>query len=184
MRYYPIFLNLRGCPVVMIGGGAVAERKVNTLLKAGAEVTVISPSLTRRLAAWSVRGKIKEVRRPYRRGDLGRAVLAFTATDNREVNQAVAREAGKKKIFINVADQSSSEGFIVPALFTKKELTVAVSTGGKNPGMAKKIRDQLKSFFSSDKTLLMETQEKRRTLVAKGANKVPAKTASKEADRW
>lgn len=157
MRYYPIFLNLKGCPVVMIGGGAVAERKVKTLLKAGAEVTVISPSLTRRLTAWSVHGKIKEVRRPYKIGDLGRAMLAFTATDNREVNQAVAREAGEKRIFINVADQSSSEGFIVPALFTKNGLAVAVSTGGKNPSKAKEIRDRLKSFFSSGRTPLAGT---------------------------
>ncbi len=160
MRYYPIFLNLKGCPVVMIGGGAVAERKVKTLLNAGAEVTVISPSLTRRLISWSASGKIKEVRRPYKIGDLGRAMLAFTATDNREVNQAVAREAGKKRIFINVADQSSSEGFIVPALFTKSALTVAVSTGGKNPSRAKEIRDRLKSFFSSGGTPLAGTPPK------------------------
>ena len=130
---------------MVIGGGPVAERKVTTLLKAGAEVTVISPSLTPRLATWSVRKRIKGLRRPYRRGDLGRAVLAFTATDDSEVNQAVAREALKKNIFINVADQSTSEGFIVPALFTRRDLMIAVSTSGKSPLVAKKVRDHLKS---------------------------------------
>jgi precorrin-2 dehydrogenase/sirohydrochlorin ferrochelatase len=148
MRYYPIFINLRGRPVVVVGGGSVAERKVTTLLKAGADITLVSPALTRRLASWAARGRIKEIRRSYRRGDLGQAVLAFTATDSSAVNQAVAREAGKKKILINVADQSSLEGFIVPALFAKRDFMIAVSTGGKSPAMAKKMRDHLKAFFS------------------------------------
>lgn len=145
MRYYPLFVNLKGRPVVVVGGGPVAERKVTHLLKAGADVTVISPSLTPRLATWSVRKRIKGVHRPYRRGDLREAVLAFTATDNVEVNRAVAREAEKKKIFINVADQSTSEGFIVPALFTQRNLIVAVSTSGQSPAVAKKVRDHLKA---------------------------------------
>lgn len=145
MRYYPIFVNLKGRPVVVIGGGTVAERKVTTLLKAGAEVTVISPSLTPRLATWSARKRIKGICRPYRRGDLSRAVLAFTATDDSDVNRAVAREAERKKIFINVADQSTSEGFILPALFTRRDLMIAVSTSGKSPAVAKKVRDHVKS---------------------------------------
>ena len=135
----------------MVGGGPVAERKVTTLLKAGAEVTVISPSLTPQLTRWSMREKIKKIHRSYQSGDLGQAVLAFTATDSSEVNRAVAREAKRKKIFINVADQSTSEGFIVPALLTKKDITIAVSTGGKSPAMAKKIRDHLEIFFHESK---------------------------------
>ncbi len=135
----------------MVGGGPVAERKVTTLLKAGAEVTVISPSLTPQLTRWSMREKIKKIHRSYQNGDLGQAVLAFTATDSSEVNRAVAREAKKKKIFINVADQSTSEGFIVPALLTKRDIAIAVSTGGKSPAMAKKIRDHLEIFFHESK---------------------------------
>jgi precorrin-2 dehydrogenase/sirohydrochlorin ferrochelatase len=153
MRYYPIFVNLKGRPVVVVGGGPVAERKVTHLLKAGAEVTVISPSLTPRLAAWSGLKRIKGIRRAYRRGDLRRAVLAFTATDSSEINLAVAREAGKNNIFINVADQSTSDGFIVPALFTKRNLTIAVSTSGKSPALAKKVRDHLKSALENLGTL-------------------------------
>jgi precorrin-2 dehydrogenase / sirohydrochlorin ferrochelatase len=162
MRYYPIFINLKGCPVVVVGGGSVAERKVATLLKAGADITLISPSLTRRLAAWSAGGRIKEIRRSYRSGDLGGAVLAFTATDSSMVNQAVAREASKKKILINVADQSTSKGFIVPALFAKKDFMIAVSTGGKSPTMAKKMRDHLKTFFSTESAASMDKLGKTR----------------------
>ncbi|MFQ5781369.1 MAG: bifunctional precorrin-2 dehydrogenase/sirohydrochlorin ferrochelatase [Nitrospiria bacterium] len=144
MRYYPIFLDLKGRRVVVVGGGNVAQRKAAALLKAGAHVTVISPNITRRLAAWISRKKITHIRRPYRDGDLDRAAIAFTATDNGEVNQAVAREADQKKIWINVADQSVPGDFIVPALFTRRGLMVAVSTGGKDPGLAKKIRDELR----------------------------------------
>jgi siroheme synthase-like protein len=179
MRYYPVFLNLRGRPVVVVGGGAVAERKVTTLLKAGADVTLISPSLTRRLATWSARGRIKEIRRPYRSGDLRHAVLALTATESSEINQAVAREAEKKKIFINIADQSTSEGFILPALFTKKDLTIAVSTGGKSPAMAKKIRDHLKQFFSSEQLSLIDKLGKTRKRLIK--EKVTPKLRRKRA---
>ena len=158
--------------MVVVGGGPVAERKVTTLLKAGADVTLISPSLTRRLAAWSARGRFREIRRSYRSGDLRHAVLAFTATDNSKVNQAVAREGEKKKIFVNVADQSTLEGFIVPALFIKNDFMIAVSTGGKSPGMAKKMRDRLKQFFSAEQILtsgLVKTR--RRPLAEKGLSK-------------
>lgn len=155
--------------MVVVGGGAVAERKIAALLKAGAKVTVISPSLTRRLSAWSAARRIREIRRPYRRGDLGRAVLAFTATDRSEVNRAVAREADQKRIFINIADQSISGGFLLPALFKKRNLTIAVSTGGKSPAMAKKIRDDLKTFFSSSgqPLLIDKTAKIRSALIEK-----------------
>ena len=147
MRYYPIFLNLKNRRVVVVGGGAVAERKTASLLKAGAEVTVVSPEMTPRLAAWADKNKIVAVHRPYRRGDLKRAVLAFAATDNPRVNQAVARESIQKKIWVNVADRSAPADFILPALYAKGGLVIAVSTGAQSPALAKAIRDDLKKRF-------------------------------------
>lgn len=144
MRYYPIFLDLKGRPVVVVGGGPVAERKVATLLKAGADVTVVSPDVTHRLAGWVSRKKIRYIQRPYRKGDLDQASIAFTATDLDRVNQAVADEAKQEKVWINVADQSVPGDFILPALFTKRDVTVAVSTGGKDPRRAVKIRNEIK----------------------------------------
>ncbi len=144
MRYYPIFLDLKAQHVVMVGGGAVAERKVATLLKSGADVTVVSPSVTRRLAGWISQKKVRHIRRAYRKGDLGQAVIAFTATDSDRVNQEVAEDAEQKNIWINVADQSVPGNFILPAIFTKRDVTVAVSTGGKDPRRAVKIRDSLR----------------------------------------
>ncbi len=147
MRYYPIFLDLKARRAVVVGGGPVAERKVATLLKAGADVTVVSPEVTRRLAAWVSRKKIRHIQRAYRKGDLDQAAIAFTATDRDRVNQAVADEAEQKKVWINVADQSVPGNFILPALYTKRDVTVAVSTGGKDPRRSVKIRDSLKGVI-------------------------------------
>ncbi|MDC4224393.1 MAG: bifunctional precorrin-2 dehydrogenase/sirohydrochlorin ferrochelatase [Candidatus Manganitrophus sp.] len=119
MNYYPLFLNLKGHPVVVIGGGAVAERKTASLLRTGAAITVISPSLTPRLARWEAEKRIIVHHRPYRRGDLSGAALAFAATDQSSVNEAVAREGRRKRIPFNLADRSDSDGFIVPAVFSK-----------------------------------------------------------------
>lgn len=148
MRYYPVFLDLKGRHAVVVGGGSVAERKVATLLKADAKVTVVSPEVTRRLADWTAQKKIRHIGRVYREGDLDQAAIAFTATHNGYVNQDVAGEAQEKKIWINVAYQSVPGDFILPALFTKRDITVAVSSGGKDPRRAIKIRDSLKGVIT------------------------------------
>lgn len=148
--HYPLFLNLKGRPVVVVGGGAVAERKIASLLKTGAAITVISPSLNPRLARWESEKRIIALRRNYRRGDLGRAVLAFAATDHPSVNEAVAREGRQNRIPFNLADRADSDGFIVPAVFSKGSVTIAVSTGGKSPALAKQIRDYLKECWTGE----------------------------------
>lgn len=156
MNYYPLFLNLKGHPVVVIGGGAVAERKTASLLRTGAAITVISPSLTPRLARWEAEKRIIVHHRPYRRGDLSGAVLAFAATDQSSVNEAVAREGRRKRIPFNLADRSDSDGFIVPAVFSKGGMTIAVSSGGKSPALAKRIRDYVKDNLHSEEQRWVE----------------------------
>lgn len=174
MDYYPLFLNLKGRPVVVIGGGAVAERKVSTLLQAGAAVTVISPKLTPRLTRWGAEQRLTVYRRAYRKGDLNRALLAFAATEKPVVNEKVAREAERKRLLFNRADQSGSEGFIVPALFSKGGMTIAVSSGGKSPAAAKQIRDCLEDCLTAESRQWVEvlSQIKRRLI----QKKVPFKT--------
>ncbi len=171
MNYYPLFLNLAGRPVVVIGGGAVAERKTASLLRTGAAITVISPSLTPRLARWEAEKRIIVLRRPYRRGDLGRAVLAFAATDHPSVNEAVAREGRQKRIPFNLADRTDSDGFIVPAVYSRGGMTLAVSSGGKSPALAKQIRDYIKDRLRSEEHHWVELLAKiKRALIRK---KVP-----------
>lgn len=142
-RYYPIFLDLRGRTVVVIGGGRVAARKAAGLADAGARVRVIAPRLDRKLRAERIE------RRPYRAGDLRGAVLAFAATDDREVNHAVAAEARRRRIPVNVADSAEDCTFLAPARVAVGDLQIAVSTGGTNPRLARRLRQRLEAELKS-----------------------------------
>lgn len=143
---YPIFLDLSGRRCVVVGGGEVANRKARKLLQARARVVVISPEIGVELESVAV-----EVhRRPYREGDLEGAYLAFAATDSREANAAVAREAKERGIPVNVADRPSDGDFALPATLRRGGLQVAVSTGGASPTLARKIKDELEGVFGPE----------------------------------
>ena len=141
--YYPLFADLLERRCVVIGGGIVAQRKVTTLLRYGARITVVSPTLTARLAAHARQGKIRHVARRFKRGDLKTAWLAYAATNDRATNELAFRTARRQRIFTNVVDHPSLCSFIAPAIFTRGPMTIAVSTGGASPSLAKKVRDEL-----------------------------------------
>jgi len=128
---------------VVVGGGEVANRKARKLLQARAEVVVISPDVKPELA--SIAAEVR--RRPYEEGDLEGAFLAFAATDRREVNAAVAREAVERSIPVNVADEPSEGDFTLPSTLRRGQLQVAVSTGGASPALARRIRQELEDAF-------------------------------------
>ncbi|HEV8022385.1 MAG TPA: NAD(P)-dependent oxidoreductase, partial [Candidatus Lustribacter sp.] len=111
---YPISLTLAGRRVVVAGGGAVAERKVNALREAGARVTVISPSLTRQLAQWAESGEIAWIARLFAFGDCAGALLAFAATDDAGINAAVVVDAHKHGVLVNDAGDARRGDFITP----------------------------------------------------------------------
>jgi len=131
---------------VVVGGGAVATRKVGKLLQAGAEVIVVSPEVRPALSGMGVEIR----RRPYEYGDLEGANLAFTATGSREVNAAVAEEAKRRGVPINVADRPSEGDFAVPSTLRRGGLQVAVSTGGASPTLARRIRGELEEVFGPE----------------------------------
>lgn len=143
---YPIFLNLDGKRCVVVGGGAVANRKARKLLQARAEVVAISPEVKPELE--SVATEVR--RRPYREGDLEGASLVFAATNLREVNAAVTREARGRGIPVNVADEPSEGDFALPSVLRRGQLQVAVSTGGASPTLARRVRNELESAFGSE----------------------------------
>lgn len=143
MKDYPVFLRIAGRRCVVIGGGAVAERKVESLLAAGAQVAVVSPTLTARLAAWAARGEIAHAARPYRGGDLTGAVLAYAATDDEALHAVIAQEAAAAGVLLNVVDRPQWCSFIVPSILSRGELTVAVSTSGGSPALARRVRDEI-----------------------------------------
>ena len=169
MGYFPVLLELADRWCVMVGGGMVAERRVDGLLAAGARVRVISPRTTRTLAALAAEGRIELESRGYREGDLEGADLAFVATDAGEVNAAVAREARDRGLWVNAADDPAHCTFILPALVRRGDLTVAVSTGGSSPALARAIREELEAYLTAEyATLAAIAAEARRELRAAG----------------
>jgi precorrin-2 dehydrogenase/sirohydrochlorin ferrochelatase len=141
--YYPAFLDLQGRLCVVVGGGQVAERKVSGLLECGARVRLIAPEASPTLEAWAKEGRVGWEGRPYREGDLAGAFLAIAATDAPEVNEAVAGEAAARRVLLNVADVPRLCTFIAPAVIRRGKVTLAVSTGGLSPALARRLRQEL-----------------------------------------
>lgn len=150
MKYYPINLDLRGRPVLIVGGGAVAERKCRTLLEAGARVMVIAPDLSRGLLTLVARGAIEHLARDYRRGDLTGAFLVFVATGDKAVSREVADEAAERRILANIADMPELGDFATPSIVARGDLLLTVSTGGKCPLMAHAIREEIEARFGPE----------------------------------
>lgn len=156
MRYYPVSLKIAGRSCLVIGGGRVAERKVLGLLVCEGQVTVISPELTPGLAALHREGRITWRNRPYRPGDLAGAFLVIAATDDEQTQAAVQKEAVQEKILLNIADVPQCCNFILPSTLGRGDLTIAVSTGGKSPALAKQIREQLEERFGPEYAIYLD----------------------------
>jgi len=148
--YYPVLLNISGRKCVVVGGGQVALRKVRGLLEHGAGVEVISPDLCPELAQLATSGEIKTLNRAYRPGDLADASVAIAATENGELNRQVAEEAHSKAVLVNVVDDAENSDFIVPSYLRRGELTIAVSTSGRSPALARKIRTRLEKELGNE----------------------------------
>ncbi len=139
-----MFLDIEGKRCVVIGGGEVAKRKIERLLEAKANVVVISPNLDPEL-----KEKVLWIEREYKKGDLDRAFIAIAATNNQEVNQMVYNEAENRGVLVNVVDNPKLCRFIVPSVIQKDNLTIAISSGGKNPSKAKETRLKLEKLIDN-----------------------------------
>jgi precorrin-2 dehydrogenase/sirohydrochlorin ferrochelatase len=150
MRYYPIFVDLNGKKAVMVGGGHIAERKVGTLLECGANVTVIAPSATDGLRALASEGRIAWIARRYDEGDLAGAFCTYAATNDTAVNTAIFAEAERNSQLCNVVDVPPLCNFIVPSIVRRGDLSIAISTSGNSPALAKKLREDLTGQFGPE----------------------------------
>jgi siroheme synthase-like protein len=156
MGFYPIFVDVSRRRCVVIGGGVVAQRRIEGLLAAGAMVTVVSPVITDALASLVVQGALGHVARGYQAGDLAGCNLAFVATDDREVNQAIFAEGRLRGIWINSADDPENCDFILPAVVRRGELSIAISTGGASPATTRAVREELENYFTADYARLVQ----------------------------
>jgi len=150
MTFYPVFLNLQGRHCVVVGGGTIAEQKVVGLLDAGARVSVVSPELTWKLEDLASTGAITVHRRAYQRGDLEGAFIAIAATDDRSANAAVWDEAEERGILLNAVDDLPHCSFIAPAIHREGDIAVAISTGGKSPAFAVRLRERIAALIGHE----------------------------------
>ncbi|HZC46701.1 MAG TPA: bifunctional precorrin-2 dehydrogenase/sirohydrochlorin ferrochelatase [Candidatus Acidoferrum sp.] len=156
MRYIPIFLDVAGRDCVVVGGGEVATRKVESLLEAGAHVTVVSRQLSPSMAAIVAGGLVIHVARDYQRGDIRGSVLAYAATDDPKLHRELAAEARALGIPINVVDVPELCTFIAPAVVKRGALQIALSTSGASPAFAARLRRELEAQFGAEYALTLE----------------------------
>jgi len=166
VTFYPAFLNLKGRLAVIVGGGAIAEQKVIGLLEAGARVTVVSPELTWKLEDLAATGAIEVRRRAYRPGDLEGAFIAIAGTDDRSVNAAVWAEAEERNVLLNAVDDLPHCSFIAPAIVRAGDITVAISTAGKSPALAVRLKERIRDVIRPEEAAFLDLLGELRPSVA------------------
>ncbi|BAF59151.1 siroheme synthase [Pelotomaculum thermopropionicum SI] len=147
MYGYPVFVDLSGKKCLVVGGGPVAERKVRSLLECGARVMVVSPEITAGLKSLADDGKIMYRRGYYAPSDLEGVFLVIGSAGRGEVNRRVADDCAGRNILVNIVDDPAKGNFFVPAVVRRGALAIAVSTGGKSPLLARKIREELEKAY-------------------------------------
>jgi precorrin-2 dehydrogenase/sirohydrochlorin ferrochelatase len=145
-----MFVKLAGRRCLVVGGGPVAEGKVESLIAAGARVTVVSPGLTEKLEHLHRRGEFEWHARRFVMSDLDNAFLVISATSDDGTNEAVYREADRKGILCNAVDQPARCHFYYPAVVQRGDLQIAVSTAGRSPSLAQRLRKELEAQFSPE----------------------------------
>ena len=170
--YYPVFLNISGKRCVVVGGGQVAQRKVKALLEHGASVEVISPDFCFELKQLAESKAINVRNREYQAGDLKDAFVVIGATGDSETNIKVAAEAQENGLLVNVADDARSSNFVFPSYLRRGDVTVAVSTAGRSPALARRIRTKLEKDFGDEYASLAILVDEVRTEVKRQGIKV------------
>ncbi len=156
MQYYPIFLDIRGRNCLVVGGGDVGTRKVEMLLKCGASITVVSMDTTKELKRLAEDQRITLITRAYRSSDLDNRFLLIGATNDEGLNQQLSMDAEKKNLLCNIADRPAACNFILPAIVAQGDLVLAISTSGKSPAFAKKLRKDLEKQFGKAYAIFLD----------------------------
>lgn len=177
MAYYPIFVQMEGRRCVVIGGGREAQRKVEGLLAAGANVTVIAPTLTKALKDMLDKEEIEHVERDYQPGDVEGYEVCMVATDDGAVNAEVSAEGKRIGVWVNAADDTPNCDFILPAIIRRGSITLAASTGGSSPALARRLREELDAYMTEEMPALAD-------LLADVRNDLRRRDIKPDAELW
>ena len=150
MRYYPVHLDINNRKVLVVGGGGVGTRKVRTLLACGASVTVVSLEASRQLNDLATSGEIELAERSYQSNDLSGMFLVIGATNDEELNRQISSDADRLITLCNIADRPEVCNFILPSIVHRDDLVITISTSGKSPALAKKLRKALENQFGEE----------------------------------
>jgi precorrin-2 dehydrogenase/sirohydrochlorin ferrochelatase len=175
--YYPIFLSLANRPCLVVGGGTVAAGKVSSLLAAGARVTVVSPALEASLRELAEQHRIEHRWRRYQAEDVDGMTLVIVATDDRRTNAQVAADCRARGVWVNAADDPPNCDFILPSVIRSGKVTLAASTSGASPALARRLREELTAFLSDDTSALAD-------LMGEVRLELRARSINVNADRW
>ena len=154
-RFYPILVDLEGKKALVVGGGKVAQRKIETLLDHGASVDVIARELTETLEGLRRAGRIRLLGKEFSEAFLEGVFLVFSATDDAGLNRRVSQAAQQRGLLVNAVDQPADCTFIVPSVLSRGNLLIAVSTSGKSPAFARKVRVELERHFGEEYGLFL-----------------------------
>ncbi len=150
MRYYPIHLDIQNKNCLVVGGGGVGTRKVKTLLKCGAKVTVVSPAISDRLQMLAESARLTLKPRPYRTEDIEGMFLVIGASDDETLNRQISSDAERRNTLCNIADRPEKCNFILPSIVRRDDLVITISTSGRSPALAKKLRKKLERRFGPE----------------------------------
>jgi len=150
MSLYPIFLKLDGHKVLIVGGGQIAEQKIEAVLRSATDVTVVSPQITPRIRLWAHQGRIKHLGIEFHSGMTKGYFLVISCTDSEKINRAVYQEARENGALANAVDDPGYCDFYAPAVVSRGEFQIAISTGGNSPALSQNVRKQLEQDFGPE----------------------------------
>ena len=170
MRYYPVNLDIKGRQCLVVGGGRVGSRKVDTLVQCGAEVTVVSAEVSPTVKQLADEKAILLKQRAYRASDVEGMFLVIGATDNETLNRQINADAERLNLLCNIADRPEICNFILPAIVRRGSFVMAISTAGKSPAFAKHVRKRLETQFGPEYGMVLELMGAIRSKLLAGAH--------------
>jgi precorrin-2 dehydrogenase/sirohydrochlorin ferrochelatase len=150
MQYYPVYLDIHHKNCLVVGGGSVGTRKVKTLLDCGASITVVSLAISKPLAMLADAKAIQVKKRAYRSTDTHGMFLIIGATNDETLNHQISRDAQRRNTLCNIADRPAVCNFILPSIVRRGDLIIAISTSGKSPALAKKLRQDMEKKYGQE----------------------------------